>query len=218
MNFHIWLINILVMASGTACVFLCLPWIFKWYQNRRRQQYQQLVITQFPYTLQILSASLRAGITLSQALQHLGDICPAPICYEWRTLYHEHKLGIDIDQALENFSKRNPSADIAMTTSMLQIAYSSGGAIAPILEKMAHTMQQQTFLREKVIALTAQGRLQGKILAALPIILLLALEMIDPASTQALWQTSEGWIALTAIIILESLGISWIHRLTRAPT
>ncbi len=213
-SFLFWLICTLFGLSAFVLAFIAYALLKQWLQQKRQQRYCQAIIVQFPHALLILSASLRAGVSLQAALQQLNEACISPLREEWIHLHNDQRLGLDIEQALDHFSKRLNIPSIDTAIAMMQIAYATGGPLALALEKIAHSLRNQHMIKDKLQALTAQGRLQGKILGFLPILLLIVLQWLEPESMQALWGTETGWMMLGLIVVLESLGICFIRRLT----
>ena len=213
-RFSLWLVCILFGLSVFVCAVIAYALFKQWLKQKRQQRYCHAIAVQFPHALLILSASLRAGVGLQAALQQLNEACISPLREEWIHLHNDQRLGLDMEQALDNFSKRLNMPSIDTAIAIMQIAYATGGPLALALEKIAHSLRNQLLIKEKLQALTAQGRLQGKILGFLPILLLIVLQWLEPESMQALWATETGWLMLGLIAILESLGIWFIRRLT----
>lgn len=213
-RFFLWLVCILFGLSFFVCACIAYAFFKQWLKQKRQQRYCQVIAVQFPHALLILSASLRAGVGLQAALQQLNEACISPLREEWIHLHNDQRLGLDLEQALDNFSKRLNIPSIDTAIAMMQIAYATGGPLALALEKIAHSLRNQHLIKDKLHALTAQGRLQGKILGFLPILLLIVLQSLEPDSMQALWATETGWLMLGLIVLLESLGIWFIRRLT----
>jgi len=97
----------------------------------------------------------------------------------------------------------------------LRIAAQTGGNLADTLERIAATLRARAQLQGRVQALTAQGRMQAWVLAALPPLLLLALDRLEPDIMATLWHTPLGWGVLATVVVLEVLGVVWIRRIVR---
>ena len=68
-------------------------------------------------------------------------------------------------------------------------------------------------MRERIDALTSQGKLQGLIIGLLPLLLMLALAVMDPAPMRLLFTTPMGWAILGLIAALEATGFLLIRRI-----
>ncbi|MCC7006699.1 MAG: type II secretion system F family protein [Ottowia sp.] len=213
-----WFASALFGVSAGICIYLTIYLGKTWQLRQRTRNRPKIIEQQFADAMLIISASLRAGITLQNALNQFGQTAPSPLREELLSVIRDQRFGTDITHALDNLAKRLSTPTIGIAIAMMQIGHSSGGPLAPALEQIAQTMHNQHMIEDKIHVLTAQGRLQGHILSALPIFLLLALQWIDPQMMQALWHTQEGWIALSTIVLLEILGMHAIRRITRPTT
>jgi tight adherence protein B len=68
-------------------------------------------------------------------------------------------------------------------------------------------------MRNEVMALTAQGRASGWVLAALPIGLAAILSFINPGYLQPLIEEPIGHIAIVAALTLELVGFFAIQKI-----
>jgi len=91
-------------------------------------------------------------------------------------------------------------------TAAVQITQNTGGNLADVIDTLAETLQERQTLRDKVSALTAQGKASGLVLAALPFLLLGALRVIVPALVRPMFTTSMGQAMIAGIMISVGLG------------
>ena len=78
---------------------------------------------------------------------------------------------------------------------------------------MAESIRQRLAIEAKIRALTSQGRLQGWIMAALPIAVALALFVLEPEAMEPLIATWQGWLVMLAVGLLELAGLLMIRRI-----
>jgi tight adherence protein B len=72
------------------------------------------------------------------------------------------------------------SEDLTLTVRAIEVARLTGGNLTDVFEKIAATIRERMRIEGRVRALTAQGRLQGIVVGAMPILLLMAMSLIDP--------------------------------------
>ena len=80
----------------------------------RRQQGKRLIKfdNQLADMLSLMVNGLRAGYSIMQALEAVSKELPPPISDEFRRVVQEMQLGIPMDVALENLTRRIPSKDL----------------------------------------------------------------------------------------------------------
>ena len=88
----------------------------------------------------------------------------------------------------------------------VQLTQSTGGNLADVLETLADTLQERQTLRDKVGALTAQGKASGIVLAFLPFILLGALWVIVPQLVRPMFMTVIGQLMIAGMMVSVAVG------------
>ena len=155
---------------GLALTFLLLgavgPWV---YLGIRRSQRLKAFNGQLAETLQLISGSLSAGLSLAQSLDTVVREGNEPVAGEFRRALVEARLGVPIEDSLESIAKRMESADFEWIVMAIRIQREIGGNLAELLLKVAATMREREYLRRQVKTLSAEGKLSAYILGALPI-------------------------------------------------
>ena len=124
-------------------------------------------------------------------------------------------MGSPIEQALLRVAERMKSEDLKWTVTALAIQREVGGNLSNILETAAMTVKGRAELRREVRTLSAEGRLSGWVLAALPIGLFLYMIFANREYVQFFWTNVVGFIALGALAVLFILGFIWMRRLVK---
>lgn len=183
--------------------------VLRWLRRRRIEKLEQ----QLPDALQMLSGGLKAGVSLSQAVQQLVLEASAPISQEFDLVLREQRLGVSLDDALENLRQRMPLQSVTLTVSAMRIATETGGQLAETLERAAQTLRQKLAMEGKIRALTSQGKLQAWVVGALPLFLMLVLNKMEPAAMHLMFSTRMGWATLAVIGLFEFFGIVVIRKI-----
>jgi tight adherence protein B len=72
----------------------------------------------------------------------------------------------------------------------------TGGNTAEVIDSVTETIRERLDLRRLVRTLTAQGRLSGWLVTALPVVLLVFISIINPHYIHPLFHRTAGIIAL----------------------
>ena len=110
--------------------------------------------------------------------------------------------------------KRNPIPDFALVISALRISREVGGNLAEILNSLADTLREKQTMEGKIASLTAQGKIQGVVMTALPLLVMFGLTQIEPVAMAPLFTTWPGWLTLTVIGVMEVMGYFFIQKIT----
>ncbi|HST03176.1 MAG TPA: type II secretion system F family protein [Chloroflexia bacterium] len=138
-------------------------------------------------TLALLANSLRSGYSMLQSIDLVARESQDPIGKEFKRIVREVGLGLTIQDALGNLYRRMPSDDLDLMITAINIQYEVGGNLAQILDSIAHTIRERVRIKGEMQTLTAQGRVSGYIITALPILIGLAVTVINPEYMSTLW-------------------------------
>lgn len=183
----------------------------RWLAFRKERELRR----QLPSALISLASSVRAGLSLPQAIQAAGKSLSWPLGDEFRALTTEVEHGGNFDRALAGLEGRTGVPEIRYMAAGLRMARAAGGGLAPLLERLADSMRERERLRGQVKSLTAQGRLSGWVVGAIPAVLLLGIGLIDPEFIRPLFLTRAGWFILALAGLLELAGIFAIRAVIR---
>ena len=97
-------------------------------------------------------------------------------------------------------------------TSVL-IQRTTGGDLAEILDKIGYVIRERYRILGQVKALTAEGRLSGVVLIALPFVLFLVVLHIKPDYVATLWTDPLGIKMAVFALIMQVLGAVCIKKI-----
>jgi tight adherence protein B len=131
-------------------------------------------------TTAMLASSMRSGYSLLQSMDLVSKEGSGPVASEFRRVVQEVGLGLSTETALANLLRRVPSEDLDLMITAINIQHEVGGNLAQILESIAHTIRERVRIKGEIRTLTAQGRISGYVITALPVGLAVFLSMINP--------------------------------------
>jgi tight adherence protein B len=207
----VWLVTqSLVMGVGAGAALALLPRIAFHLMRKRRLERIEL---QLPDALMAMGGGMKAGLSLAGAVQQIVQESPAPLSQEFDLMLREQRLGVSLDESLENLSRRLPIQAVTLVVSAMRIAGETGGGLAETLERAAATLRSQHAMEGKIRALTAQGKLQAWIVGLLPVFLAFWLVKLEPEAMSILWTTHMGFVTLAIIGLLEFFGVLLIRKI-----
>lgn len=199
-----------IVCVMTAILGFFFPMMLvKFYRNRRIGKFNVQLVD----ALQAMSNAFKAGLTFPQAIEHIAKEAPPPLNQEFGLFVKEIKLGVPLEEALINMGKRVGSLDLDLVVVSTNIARQLGGNMAEMFETIAMTIRERFRLEGKIDAITSQGRMQGWIVAALPIALGFVLNMMRPDLMEPMLDHWFGYGLIAAILVMEVLGILIIRKI-----
>jgi tight adherence protein B len=208
-----WLAVLLLGSVLLAFVGLGVPLVARSLILRKLGRRRKLFAEQLPDNLQVLASALRAGHSFVGALSVVIDDADEPSRTEFRRVVGDEQLGVPLDDALRAVVKRMDNEDLDQVALVAALQRQTGGNMAEVLERVTDTIRERFELRRMVQTLTAQGRMSRWIVSALPIVLLVAISVINPEYVEPLFTTTGGRLALIfagAMLVAGSLVIKKI--------
>jgi len=157
--------------------------------------------------------ALRAGYSLHATFELLAREMPNPMGQEMRMVVQEMQVGVSMDDALHHLYERMPSQDLDLLITSIIISREVGGNLTEIFDNIAETIRERHRIEGKIRALTAQGKIQGIVVALLPVAIGVILNAINPDFMRPMFTTWIGGLMLALIVILELLGAYFIWRI-----
>lgn len=168
-----------------------------------------------PGALLAMSTSVRAGLSLTQAIAAAGERTGGSLGAELGRVAGETALGGTLESALAAFERRVPLPEVRLLVAGLNLARVTGASLAPLLDRVAETLRERERVRGQVRALTAQGRLSGVVVGLTPVALVAVMGTVDPDFVRPLFTTPAGWLLLGVAAVLEALGALAIRAVVR---
>jgi tight adherence protein B len=203
------LVNMYVAPVGASILF-SLPFLWLWYKRASRLK---KFGAQLPEAMELVARALRAGHSLAAGLHVVADEMPEPIAKEFGRVYEEQNLGVSLDEALGHMCDRVPNLDLRFFVTSVNIQRQTGGDLAEILDRIGHVIRERFKILGQVKALTAEGRLSGVVLIAMPIGLFLMMLHMKPDYIKLLWTDPMGQVMSVGAIILMLIGSYAIKKI-----
>jgi tight adherence protein B len=213
--------GLLGILLGSGNIFLGLlfviaaiigPWI---YLKMKKAKRFKAFSTGLADTLQLMSGSLSAGLSLGQSIDTIVREGTEPIAGEFRRVVIESRLGVTLEDAMDGMADRMESRDFKWVVMAIRIQREVGGNLAELLLTVAATLREREFMRRHVRALSAEGRLSAYILGGLPPAFLVYLTLSKPDYVKPLYTTPMGWILCIVMATLLSVGVFWMSKVAK---
>lgn len=198
----------LVLATLCATVtFLSPRLVVRHLRIRRRERFNLQLLEALP----MMSNALRAGFSINQAFESVADGTDGPMKQEVTLFLQQLRVGVPFTEALENFDHRVGSEDLTLVCTSIDIARKSGGNLTEVFDTIADTIRARMRIHQHVKTLTAQGRLQGLIIGAMPFLLCIGMTIFKPGLMLPFLCSLHGVITLLTVTFLVALG-GWMIR------
>jgi tight adherence protein B len=202
------------VLPGLLFMLVAAPLPYLYIVNRKAARMKAFA-HEFPDALDLLVSGLRAGLSFTAAMQIVAEESPDPVRGEFAITVEEQALGIDFREALVNLTKRVDSLDLRFFVTAVLLQRDTGGNLAEILHNTAVLIRDRFRILGDIQTFTAQGRLTGAILSALPIGMALYMLVIAPNYFRPMLEAHTGRVALGVAAFLQLLGYLTIQKIVK---
>jgi tight adherence protein B len=180
--------------------------------QKRRKRFNS-ILEQLPDALEMMVRSLQAGHSFSSALQMVATEMPEPIAREFGKTYEEQNLGLNIKVALENMVERVPILDLKLCVTAVLIQREIGGNLSEVLRNISHTVRERFRIQGEIRVKSAQARLSGMIVSALPFFLFFWINLVNAGYMKPLYDHPNGIYILGTGIGMQVIGWLIIRKI-----
>ena len=201
--------NLLLPIAAVVLLAVLPRKIYVWMRQRRIDRIQE----QLPDGLLMLAGSMKAGVGFGPAMEAMVADGMPPLAQELALVLREQRMGVKTEEALDHFAERVPVQDVKLFVSAVQISREVGGNLAESLTILAETLRRRLIMEGKVKALTSQGRLQGIVMAMLPVAMVAFLAFAYPETMRPMFHTPIGWTVIAICAVMEYLGYRMCRKI-----
>ncbi len=203
--------NVLFGWAGLMLGFF-IPYAYA--SNMRKKRFSKFE-EKFPEAIDTLARAVRAGHAFTTALEMIANEVSEPVAGEFRQLYEEQKFGLPVRDALLNLADRIPLVDVKFFVTAVMLQRETGGNLAEILDNLSYVIRERFKILRQVRVHTAQGRLTMVLLMALPPVIVVIMQIINPGFIRPLFTDPIGHALIVGGITLQTLGYFFIRRIIR---
>jgi len=210
----------LLLAVVSPVLFLLsflIPLAARALVERKVRRVRNAFADQLPSNLQVMASAMRAGYSfvgsLTSAIQHADE----PSRQEMARVVADERLGMTLDEALRSVARRMESRDIDQVALVAELARTTGGNAAELLDTVVESIRERGDVRRLVETLTVQGRMARWILTFLPVVTGLGFYTLQPgvvgpmlhsAFGQLLFAVAAGMVCAGSIVIQKMVDIN----------
>lgn len=198
-------------SSGVGLFLGLIAFFAGWYipkpiVNRMVKQKTTDYQNQMVDGLQLLANGLRAGQSFPQGLAMVVDELPNPISEEFNYILKQNKIGVPMEECLEELYNRLPIADNQMFVSSINILHETGGNLPETFSTIVEIIRERIRLQQKIDTFVANGMTQGTVIALMPFAIGYMQYVSNPESVIKLFTTPIGLVILVGALLLDIVG------------
>lgn len=181
--------NILAVELGVACLLGYIPFGYISFKRSRRIA---AFNAQLADAIDMMGRALRAGHAMTAAISIVAEQSLEPVRSEFGEVFKQQNFGLPLRDAFMQMLDHVPSQDLRVVVTGILVQKETGGNLADILDRTAHTIRERLRIQGEIKTHTAQGRMTGWILCSLPVVMLVIINILNPGYSKVLLDTPTG--------------------------
>jgi tight adherence protein B len=184
-------------------------------RHRAERKRAEALAVELAPALQLVVDNLRVGRDLVTALAEVSTSAAEPVRSIFASVVAETRLGARVDVALSAQAEAEGDRHLSVVASAVGLHTEHGGNLVEILSSVVETIEEEDRLRRTIASVTADGRLSGQVLLALPVFSLISVSVLSPGYALPLVETPLGRLMSVAAVVLAVAGWAWLRALGR---
>jgi tight adherence protein B len=182
-------VHVAVLQILGACIFAYVPFgLLSFKRGRRIAAFNAAL----PDGIDMMGRALRAGHSMTASINIVAEQAAEPVRSEFGEVFKQQNFGLPLRDAMTQMLDRVPSQDLRVLVTGILVQKETGGNLAEILDRTAATIRERLKVQGEIRTHTAQGRLTGWILCALPLVMLVIINIVQPGYSKALTDNPIG--------------------------
>jgi tight adherence protein B len=207
-----WWLPVGIVGWGPGMVLGLLPLVWVLYKRAVRRHRLTLML---PDAVDLMARALRAGYSLPSSLVMVADEMSDPLGPEFRRTSDELNFGLPFHEALSNLARRISLTDFDFLMTAILVQKETGGNLIELFDKMTAVLRSRIQFERKVRVHTAQGRLSGALLVAMPFILFVVLNLLNPGYSKPMFESDTGRKIIYGTLVSMGVGVLVIRRIIK---
>jgi tight adherence protein B len=199
--------SVLLAILGLATGPLVVRALVKRSVRKNQRRFQE----QLPGQLHEIAGAMRTGRSIAEAFAVVAASADEPMRRELQRALVDERAGLQLEEAIRPIGDRMASSEIEQVAVVAALHRRTGANITEVLDRMADSARERVEIRRELLTLTAQARLSRTVLTALPIFVVIAIDLIGHTYERPLFHTTAGLVVLALAAVMVALG-SWVMK------
>ncbi|MBS4220629.1 type II secretion system F family protein [Bacillus sp. FJAT-49711] len=203
----------LIFIINITLAYLIIWFGSKLFLKSRQNQLTEKLNRQLPEVCRMMSNTMKAGLTIPQGIEMVGEELKAPIGPEFKGMVQQLRLGTNFEDVMNQLRERFASKELNIFVSTVVIQHRVGGNLAEVLSIMADTLEERARVNKEVDTVTAEAKFIALILPIMPLMMALMMNLFIEGFLNPLF-TKWGLVLLTIFIGMQLLAFLVIRKIT----
>ncbi len=213
------LLTVIALLLGAPALsvagFVLVP-LLLWQQLTAKQQaFRRAYAESLAEVVSLLREGFSATGSMTDAFRNAIDNGPEPAAVDFRTVWEQHQLGTELDEASAPVQDRRRNPYLNMVAEALSLKSQAGGNAGEVLLGLENMIRDQVTLLKEIAAKQSQARLESVIVSLAPIGFFLMMKVL-PWMRQyeaGFYTTGLGQIVIVVAVIFSLIAYVLSQRI-----
>lgn len=189
----------------------------RWLDERERRELRN----QFKDMLYSFSASFSSGRHMTEAMEEaeeaLESIYGGKCALTERLDYMLRRIRDTGDTDIsvwEEFAAQSKVSEIEEFTQVFRVCRDTGGDLIKAADRAASIITDKINIENEIRTMSSQKKTEGKLITAMPVILIIFLGIVSPEYVAPLYETVSGRVLMTAVLAAMAIAYRMVERIT----
>ncbi len=175
---------------------------------------RQRIETAMPEAFNALSMSLASGHSLAQGMRFVGSHAEEPVKSEFLQVAAAISCGIPAASALDSMLERMDAPGLDLVALALKVSQRTGAPLKDLLSEASDMVGERIELRRRLDVKTSQARMSARMVAVMPVALILVLALLSSDFRRGL-TTAAGAASIAVALGLNAVAWTLIKRIMK---
>ena len=168
-------------------------------------------VAKFPDAIELLVRGLRSGLPISETMGVVASEVPGPVGNEFQRVADKMKVGVTMDNALQETADRLNTPEFQFFVISLVIQRETGGNLSETLSNLAEVLRKRMQMKLKIRAMSSESKASAYIIGALPFIVFGLIYFISDSYMQKFFISNPaGPLGLSTLQMVGLGGMCWM--------
>lgn len=181
--------------------------------NNYEKNQRRLIVLQLEQATEIMASVMRSGSGIVEALVRAAQEVGNPLKGELVATANEIRLGIPTAIAFENLSNRVGYDELSVLSMAINLQQEGMAVnLSHLLNQIQENIRYKIAFQRDVNVITAENRMAGWIVAALPFAVLAIIRIMMPGIIAPLFNTPIGLGIFWMCVVVIGIGVVWMLK------
>jgi len=201
-----WYVAVVAFLAGA---FGLPRWALRYMRRRRQNQF----LDGFADAVDVMVRGLKAGLPVTDAMRVISTESPPPVGPEFLEVVEGQRIGITMDQGIDRMFDRMPLAEVNFLGIVMAIQQKTGGNLAEALNNLSKVLRDRKKMKAKIKAVSQEAKASAAIIGSLPILIMAAMMVLNPAYLNPLFDTKIGNLMIVGSALWMGTGVLVMRKM-----